>query len=83
MIGISYDTPEKLLKFKKNHNLPFTFLSDRKKKVAYLYNSGNFLFANRKTFIIDEKGIIEKIYQKVNVNTHAPQILEYFEPNEN
>lgn len=80
MIGISYDTSEKLLKFKKNHNLPFILLSDRKKKVARLYNSGNFLFANRKTFIIDQKGIIEKVYEKVNVNTHAAQILEYFEP---
>ncbi|MBT3217056.1 MAG: peroxiredoxin [Candidatus Marinimicrobia bacterium] len=79
VLGISYDKPEKLLKFKKKHNLPFTFLSDRKKKVAKLYQSGNFLFANRNTYVIDKEGRIEKIYDKVNVNTHAAEILKYFE----
>lgn len=78
MIGISYDKPEKLLKFKENHNLPFILLSDQKKKVARLYDSGNFLFAARKTFVIDREGRIEKIYEKVNVNTHAGEILKFF-----
>lgn len=30
----------------------------------------------RMTFIIDPKGKIEKIYEKVNVNTHAEKILD-------
>jgi|TARA_B100000315_G_C14404414_1_gene507990 peroxiredoxin len=51
-------------------------MSDRKKKVARQYESGNFLFPARNTFVIDKNGIIEKIYKKVNVNTHAEQILE-------
>jgi len=28
------------------------------------------------TFVIDELGNIEKIYRKVNINTHAETILE-------
>ena len=32
----------------------------------------------RCTYIIDEKGIIEKTYQKVSVKTHAKDILEEF-----
>jgi peroxiredoxin Q/BCP len=29
----------------------------------------------RNTYIIDEKGIIEKVYKKVNVKSHAQDIL--------
>lgn len=82
VIGISYDKPGALHKFKENHRLPFILLSDHKKKVARLYDSGNFLFASRKTFIINRQGIVEKIYEKLNVNTHAGEILKYFETDE-
>jgi peroxiredoxin Q/BCP len=29
----------------------------------------------RNTYVIDEKGLIEKVYKKVNVKTHAQDIL--------
>ena len=33
---------------------------------------------NRTTFLIDEKGKIAKIFNKVNVEAHADEVLEAF-----
>ena len=76
VIGISYDKPEALRKFKDKYNLPFNFLSDRKKTVAKSFGANGFMIPKRMTFIIDGSGKIEKIYKKVNINTHAETILE-------
>ena len=75
VLGISYDTPKKLNKFKEKHNLPFTFISDRDKTVSKLYNSGGFFFPSRKTFIISPKGEIIKIIESINIDSHAKNII--------
>ena len=51
-------------------------MSDSKKEVAKQYGAAGTAWPKRMTFIIDEKGKIFKIYDKVNVNTHAEQILD-------
>jgi len=76
VLGISYDSPKGLKKFKKKHSLPFNFLSDSKKEVAPKYGSAGLAWPKRMTFIIDRYGKIEKIYSAVNVNTHAEKILD-------
>lgn len=76
VFGISYDSPKALKAFKTKYNLPFVFLSDSKKEVAKQYGAAGMAWPKRMTFIIDEKGKILKIYDKVNVNTHAEQILD-------
>jgi len=75
VFGISYDRPRSLKKFKKKWKLPFNLLSDSKKEVAVRYGADSSLWTKRITFVIDEEGIIEKIYRKMNVNTHAEKIL--------
>jgi peroxiredoxin Q/BCP len=56
--------------------LPFTLLSDRDKLAAKAYGTKSRLWAKRVTFVIDGEGKIEKIYKKMNVNTHAGKILD-------
>jgi|TARA_Y100001001_G_scaffold48428_1_gene44424 peroxiredoxin len=51
-------------------------LSDSKKEVAKQYGAAGMAWPKRMTFIIDKNGKIEKIYNKLNVNTHAEQILD-------
>tara|TARA_B100000073_G_scaffold97849_1_gene77766 strand:- start:6201 stop:6368 length:168 start_codon:yes stop_codon:yes gene_type:complete len=51
-------------------------LSDRDRIVSKSYGADGLVAAKRMTFVIDEFGNIEKIYRKVNINTHAETILE-------
>jgi len=44
--------------------------------VAPKYGSASLAWPKRMTFIIDKNGKIEKIYSKINVNTHAQRILD-------
>jgi len=75
-LGISYDSSKTLKKFKNKYALPFDFLSDSKKEVAVQYGAAGTGWPRRITFIIDKNSRIEKIYKKMNVNTHAEQILD-------
>ena len=76
VFGISYNNSEALKKFKTKYNLPFNFLSDKDKKVAKSFGANGMFTPKRMTFVIDEYGKIEKIYKKVNINTHAETILK-------
>lgn len=80
--GISPDSVERHKKFITKYDLPFTLLSDEnhamaeafgvwgeKKFMGRTYNG-----IHRTTFIIDEKGVIEKIISKVDTKNHAAQI---------
>ena len=76
VFGISYNNSEALNKFKAKYNLPFNFLSDKDKEVAKRFGANGMFTPKRMTFVIDEHGKIEKIYNKVNINTHAETILK-------
>jgi len=76
VLGVSYDSPRALAAFNEKHNLPFLFLSDKKKEVAKRYGAAGLLWPKRITYLIGPDGRIEKIYKKINVNTHAEQILD-------
>lgn len=43
------------------------------------YGVSRFLFASRKTFLIDENGILIHIIDEVNLNTHPMDIIKIFE----
>ncbi|MBE6692052.1 MAG: thioredoxin-dependent thiol peroxidase [Ruminococcaceae bacterium] len=85
VIGISKDSVNSHLKFAEKFNLPFVLLSDpdleaikaydvwQEKKMCGKVSMG----VVRTTFIIDEKGNIEKIMPKVKPDTNASEILEY------
>ena len=85
VIGISRDGIASHLKFAEKYNLPFVLLSDPDLEAigAYgvwqekkLYGKTSFGVV-RTTFIIDEKGIIEKVMPKVKPDTNAQEILEF------
>jgi len=76
VFGLSYDSKKSLKAFKKKYRLPFNLLSDRGGMIAKLYGANGPAWAKRMTFIINEKGNIEKIYKKINVNSHGQKILD-------
>jgi thioredoxin-dependent peroxiredoxin len=79
ILGISKDNVESHRKFKEKYQLPFTLLSDTEFKVLNEYGvwkekvlyGRKFMGTERTTFLIDEKGIIRKIYTKVKPEGHA------------
>ncbi len=83
ILGVSKDSVQSHHKFKRKHNLPFTLLSDPEGKVLDLYGvwkkkslyGRTFMGTERTTFLIDEKGIVTKVYRKVRVKGHAQTCL--------
>lgn len=84
VLGISTDSERRHQNFIEKENLPFRLLSDPDKKAHALYGTWveksmygrKFMGTARKTFIIDEKGVIENIIEKVKTSDHTQQILE-------
>ena len=75
ILGVSKDTVLSHKKFAQKHNLRFTIFSDVEKKVIKKYKAWG-LFALRKTYLIDKKGNIIKVYDKVNPLIHAEEIFK-------
>ena len=87
IFGVSMDGEASHQKFISKYDLPFSLLIDENHQVADKYDSyGEKKFMGktyngilRKTFLIDEKGKIKKIFDKVKVEEHADEILEAFD----
>jgi len=83
ILGISKDSIKSHQKFKQEHGLPFTLLSDPQGKVLDLYGvwkkrslyGRTFMGTERTTFLVDENGIVKKVYRKVKVKGHAQVCL--------
>jgi len=83
ILGVSKDSIKSHQKFKKKHKLPFTLLSDPEGKVLDLYGvwkkkslyGRTFMGTERTTFLIDENGIVKKVYRKVKAKGHAKVCL--------
>ena len=84
VLGISTDNEKTHQKFIAKENLPFRLLSDTDKKVHDLYGTWveksmygrKYMGTARTTFVIDEKGVLEEIIEKVDTKNHASQIFE-------
>ena len=85
VIGISKDSVASHQKFAQKYNLPFILLSDPELEAIQAYGvwQEKKLYGKvsmgvvRTTFIIDEKGNIEKVMPKVKPDTNAAEILSY------
>ena len=85
IIGISKDSVKSHSNFAEKQNLPFILLSDTELEVIKAYdvwqakkNYGKVsMGVVRTTYIIDENGVIEKVYKKVKTAENASEILEY------
>ena len=85
VIGISKDSVASHQKFAEKYSLPFILLSDPELVAIQAYDvwQEKKLYGKvsmgvvRSTYIIDEKGIIEKVMPKVKPDTNADEILAY------
>jgi len=84
ILGVSPDSVESHKKFAEKYNLPFTLLSDEPREIIEKYdvwkeknNYGKkYMGVERTTFLIDENGMIKKIFRKVKVDGHDQELLE-------
>lgn len=84
VIGVSADSVESHKKFKEQYKLPFILLSDVNKKVLKRYDvwKEKLMFGKpvmgivRSTYLINEKGIIVKAYEKVKPKDNPKQMLK-------
>ena len=75
VVGVSNDSIDSHKKYTEHYSLPFTLLADTDKHMTGAYGTDGILFTRRTSFLINPDGIIEKIYEKVNPQIHAEQIL--------
>lgn len=81
VIGVSLDDTETHRKFAEKHGLQFDLVYDRDGKISQAYgvlkNMFGKKFAARVTFIINNKGEIVKVFNKVNAAEHGREVLEF------
>ena len=85
VIGVSRDSAASHLKFAEKYELPFVLLSDPERQAIEAYgvwqekkNYGKVTMGIvRTTYLIDEAGVIEKVYPKVKPDDNAGEILAY------
>ncbi len=83
VIGVSKDTVESHKKFEEKYGLPFTLLSDTERTVLTAYdvwkekmNYGKVTMGVvRTTYLIDEKGVIIRAFDKVKAADNPAQML--------
>ena len=83
ILGVSPDTVDSHVKFKKKYQLPFPLLADIDHKVCDLYDVwGPKKFMGREydgvlrtTFLIDENGRIARVFENVRPAEHSTELL--------
>jgi peroxiredoxin Q/BCP len=79
ILGISVDGLESHQEFCTKESLTFKLLSDADHSVTSSYGSvaryGEMVMAARNTFLIDPKGVIRKVYTRVNPGKHTEEVL--------
>lgn len=86
ILGVSIDSIQSHQKFIAKYDLPFTLIADPEKKVVNAYGvwgmkkfmGREYEGTHRVTFVINEQGKIEKIFDKVKTKDHTNQILEAY-----
>lgn len=83
VIGVSTDSVASHQKFANAYELPFTLLADVHKEVVGKYGvfgekkfmGRTYMGTKRTSFLIDPKGKIAKVYEKVKPEAHAAQVI--------
>jgi peroxiredoxin Q/BCP len=84
VIGVSPDDETKHHQFISKFSLPFTLLADPQHKIIDKYGvwgqknlyGRTYMGLHRTTFVIDEEGVIQKIYLKPRNKAHAEEIIK-------
>jgi peroxiredoxin Q/BCP len=83
VIGVSADSVDSHMKFAQKYELNFPLLSDEKKEIIKSYGvwkeksmyGRKYFGIERTTVVIDEKGIVRQIFNKVKVDGHTDEVL--------
>lgn len=86
IIGVSVDSMKSHENFAEKKELPFILISDEDKKIVEAYGvweqksmfGKKYMGTLRKTFLIDENGVVVNIIDKPKVGSHAKEIIEGF-----
>jgi Peroxiredoxin len=86
VLGVSLDDEASHRAFAEKYQLPFTLLADTNHVVSEAYGvygeqewqGRKFMGLARKTFLIDEQGVLVKVFDKVDVENHAQEVLNAF-----
>ena len=86
VLGVSLDSEASHKKFATKYKLPFTLLADPDHAIADAYGvygqkkfmGRTYMGVKRMTFLIDEKGKIKKVFEKVKPEEHAQEVLDAF-----
>src|ERR671936_1334853 len=84
VLGVSLDDEGSHRKFADKYKLPFTLLADTDHAVADRYGvygekqfaGRKYMGVDRKTFLIDERGRVVRVFDKVDVERHADEVLK-------
>ncbi|MFX0558004.1 thioredoxin-dependent thiol peroxidase [Maribacter sp. CXY002] len=84
LLGVSADAPKKQLNFKNKYNFPFPLLADEDHTILNIFGvwgpkkfmGREYDGIHRKTFVINEDGVITKVIDKVKTKDHAAQLLD-------
>ncbi len=83
IIGVSPDSEKSHQNFSSKFELPFNLIADTEKTILEAYGvwgekkmyGKSYMGVLRKTFVIDEEGKIEAIFDKVKTKEHSKQIF--------
>jgi len=83
VLGVSKDDLASHAKFREKYSLSFPLLSDPEGKVLTAYGvwkeknlyGKTFMGIERTTFVIDERGRIQKVFPRVKVDGHVDEVL--------
>ncbi len=84
LLGVSADSQKRQANFKNKYDFPFPLLADEDKTVIEAFGvwglkkfmGREYDGIHRKTFLIDEQGVVSHVIDKVKTKDHAAQILE-------
>jgi thioredoxin-dependent peroxiredoxin len=87
IIGVSPDSEKSHQNFIQKHNLPFRLIADTDKKILEDYGvwaekkmyGRTYMGVLRTSFLIDENGMIQEIFDKVKTKEHSSQIFKELE----
>ena len=85
VFGVSKDSAASHQKFREKYKLPFPLLMDEEGDLIKSFGAWGeksmygkkYMGILRCTFIVDEKGVVEKVFPKVKVAEHAQEILAH------